>query len=88
MTVGLGRSAEPMLMRALAEGDTPVKLAAIHTLAHVGPLTGVYDGKSAIDLLRAQLAAPDPVIRGAAYQALSVISAKAGMKIPREAMPL
>lgn len=88
MTVGLGRSAEPVLMRALAEGDTPVKLAAIHTLAHIGPLTGAYDGKSAIELLRAQLAAPDPAIRDAAYQALHVISAKTGMKIPREAMPV
>jgi HEAT repeat protein len=36
MPVGLGRSAEPVLMRALAESDAPVKLAAIHTLANIG----------------------------------------------------
>jgi HEAT repeat protein len=53
MPVGLGRSAEPVLMRALAEADTPVRLAAIHTLAHTG-------GESAIEPLRTQLAAPAP----------------------------
>ena len=75
MPVGLGRSAGPVLMRALAEADTPVRLAAIHTLAHTG-------GESAIKPLRAQLTAPDPAVRDAAYQALVVISAKTGIRIP------
>jgi HEAT repeat protein len=74
MPVGLGRSAEPVLMRALAEADTPVRLAAIHTLAHTG-------GESAIEPLRAQLAAPDPEVRDAAYRALEVISARTGITI-------
>jgi len=74
MPVGLGRSAEPVLMRALAEADTPVRLAAIHTLAHTG-------GEAAIEPLRTQLAAPDPEVRDAAYQALQVISARTGITI-------
>ena len=76
MPVGLGRSAEPVLMRALAEADTPVKLAAIHTLAHVG-------GESALESLRAHLASPEPMIQSAAYQALQTISARTGIKILR-----
>jgi HEAT repeat protein len=76
MPVGLGRSAEPVLMRALTEADTPVKLAAIHTLAHVG-------GESALEPLRAHLASPEPMIQSAAYQALQTISARTGIKIPR-----
>ena len=76
MPVGLGRSAEPVLMRALNEADTPVKLAAIHTLAHLG-------GESAVEPLRAQLTAPDPAVRGAAYQALEAIGDRAGIRIPR-----
>jgi HEAT repeat protein len=76
MTVGLGRSAEPVLMRALAEGDTPVKLAAIHTLANIG-------GEPAIEPLRAQLASSDPDVHAAAYQALKNISDKTGIKIAR-----
>lgn len=75
MTVGLGRSAEPVLMRALTEADTPVKLAAIHTLAHAG-------GEPAVEPLRALLALPEPAIRTAAYQALQAISARTGTKIP------
>ncbi len=74
MPVGLGRSAEPVLMRALAEADTPVRLAAIHTLAHTG-------GELAIEPLRTQLAAPVPEVRDAAYQALEVISARTGITI-------
>jgi len=76
MSVGLGRSAEPVLMRAVAEADTPIRLAAIHTLAHIG-------GESAIEPLRAQLASPDAAIRAAAYQALEAISTRTGLKIPR-----
>jgi len=76
MPVGLGRSAEPVLMRALTEADTPVKLAAIHTLAHVG-------GEPAVELLRALLASSDPAIQTAAYQALQAINARTGIKIPR-----
>ena len=76
MPVGLGRSAEPVLMRALTEADTPVKLAAIHTLAHVG-------GEPALEPLRAHLASPEPMIQSAAYQALQTISARTGIKIPR-----
>jgi HEAT repeat protein len=75
MPVGLGRSAEPVLMRAVAEADTPVRLAAIHTLAHIG-------GEAAIEPLCAQLSSPDDAVRDAAYQALEVISAKTGIKIP------
>jgi HEAT repeat protein len=76
MIVGLGRSAEPVLMRALTEADTPVKLAAIHTLAHAG-------GEQAVEPLRALLASPEHAIRTAAYQALQAISARTGIKIPR-----
>jgi HEAT repeat protein len=76
MPVGLGRSAEPVLMRALAEGDTPVKLAAIQTLANIG-------GETAIEPLRAQLASSDPDVHAAAYQALKAISDKTGIKIAR-----
>jgi len=77
MTVGLGRSAEPVLMRALAEGDTPVKLAAIHTLANIG-------GEATIEPLRAQLASSDPAVHAAVYQALKAISDKTGIKIARQ----
>jgi HEAT repeat protein len=52
-----------------------VRLAAIHALAHAG-------GESAIEPLRAQLAAPDPAVRDAAYQTLVVITAKTGIRIP------
>jgi len=74
--LGLGRSAEPVLMRALNEGDVPVRLAAIHTLAYIG-------GEPAIEPLRAQLAAPEIEIRDAAYQALQVLGHKLGIKIKR-----
>jgi HEAT repeat protein len=76
MPVGLGRSAEPVLMRALAEGDTPVKLAAIQTLANIG-------GEAALEPLRAQLASSDLAVHDAAYQALKAISDKTGIKIAR-----
>ena len=76
MSVGLGRSAEPVLMRALAEGDAPVKLAAIQTLANIG-------GEAALEPLRAQLASSDPDVHAAVYQALKAISDKTGTKIAR-----
>jgi len=76
MPVGLGRSAEPVLMRALAEGDAPVKLAAIQTLANIG-------GEAALEPLRAQLVSSDPDVHAAAYQALKAISDKTGTKIVR-----
>ncbi len=76
MSVGLGRSAEPVLMRALTEADIPVRLAAIYTLAHVG-------GEPALEPLRTQLDSPDPIIQAAVYQALQTISARTGIRIPR-----
>jgi len=74
--LGLGRNAEPVLMRALNEGDTPVRLAVIHTLAHIGT-------EEHIEMLRAQFSASEAEIRDAAYHALKAIGDRLGIKIKR-----
>ena len=74
--LGLGRSAEPVLMRALNEGDTSVRVAAIHALAHIGT-------EAHIETLRTQLSMPEPEIRDAAYRALQAIGDRLGVKIKR-----
>lgn len=76
IAVGLGHSAEPVLTRALNEGDLGVKLAVVHTLAHLARDTD-------IETLRAPWAAPEPELRDAAYQALQIIGNKMSIKIKR-----
>jgi HEAT repeat protein len=69
MSVGLGRSAKLVLMKAVAEGESKVKLAAIHALAWTGDVT-------AFDALRQAMQDPDEAVRNAAWRALVEISAR------------
>lgn len=72
--VGIGDAARRMLLRALSEGDTTVRLNAVRMLAQ----TGRSDD---IKLLRAALADPDPVIASAALDALAEISKRYDLRI-------
>jgi HEAT repeat protein/GTPase SAR1 family protein len=74
--IGVGKQATQALMRALDEGSTPVRLAAIQTILHIGDL-------SHHDKLRTLLFDPDRSIRDAAFNALEAIGARAGQAIPR-----
>lgn len=75
MSVGLGRSAMPVLMKALTEGDERVKRAAVRTLAYLGD-------SEAIGPLRQALNEPDEIIQAEAWRALTEISASTGTSIP------
>ncbi len=74
--IGVGRQATTALMRALDEGDQPVRLAAIQTLRHIGDLA--YHDK-----LRTLLYDPDRAVRDAAFEALEAIGQRTGQLIPR-----
>ncbi len=74
--IGVGRQATQALLKAMAEGQTPVRLAAIHTLRQTGDLT--YH-----DQLRALLYDPDREVREAAFDALETIGQRVGMLLPR-----
>jgi HEAT repeat protein len=74
--IGVGKQATQALMRALDEGPTPVRLAAIQTILHIGDL-------SHHDKLRTLLFDPDRSIREAAFNALEAIGERAGQAIPR-----
>jgi HEAT repeat protein len=63
-------------MRALDEGDRPVRLAALQTLRLAGDL-------SHHDKLRALLYDPDRSVRDAAFIALEAIGQRTGQMIPR-----
>jgi HEAT repeat protein len=75
MSVGLGRTAMPVLMRALAEGDAQVKLAAIRTIARMGDADMIIH-------LRPLLGEPDPTLRAAAFRTIAEISARTGKVVP------
>ncbi len=72
--VGLGRTALPVLIRALAEGDAQVKLAAIRAMARLGEAETIAP-------LRQALGEPDDTIQTEALRALTEISARTGQKI-------
>ena len=74
--IGVGRQANAALLRALAEGQPPVRLAAIRTLQHTGDL-------SHHDTLRALLHDPDRTVREAAFAALEAIGQRTGQPLPR-----
>jgi HEAT repeat protein len=74
--IGVGRQANAALLRALDEGQTPVRLAALQTLRHVGDL-------SHHDKLRVLFYDPEPTVREAAFAALEAIGQRAGQWIPR-----
>jgi HEAT repeat protein/energy-coupling factor transporter ATP-binding protein EcfA2 len=71
---GVGEAALATLMRALAEGDAPIRHMAIETLARLAdPRT--------ISVLRQSLRDPDPSVREAALVALEEISRRHDMTI-------
>jgi HEAT repeat protein len=72
--VGMGEIAQRMLRRALSEGDTSVRLAAVQVLTRVGRPDDV-------DLLRSTLAASDPDLANAALAALAEISRRYDLRI-------
>jgi HEAT repeat protein len=74
--IGVGRQAAAALMRALDEGDRPVRLAALQTLRLAGDL-------SHHDKLRALLYDPDRAVCDAAFVALEAIGQRTGQMIPR-----
>ena len=74
--IGVGRQATQALLKAMAEGQTPVRLAAIQTLRHTADLT--YH-----DQLRALLYDPDREVRAAAFEALETIGQRLGLSLPR-----
>lgn len=74
--IGVGRQAMQALLRALAEGDRPVRLAALRTLQYMGDL-------SHHDTLRGLLADADGAVRDAAFEALETIGERVGRAIPR-----
>jgi HEAT repeat protein len=74
--LGVGRQATAALLRALTEGPTPVRLAALQTLRLIGDL-------SYHDPLRALLYDPDRAVRDAAFAALDTIGQRAGQRLPR-----
>ena len=72
--VGIGNAARRTLLRALSEGDAPVRLNAVRILTQTGRPDDV-------ELLRAALADPDSVIAGAALGALAEISKRYDLRI-------
>jgi HEAT repeat protein len=74
--IGVGRQATQAMLKAMTEGQTPVRLAAIHTLQQVGDID--YH-----DQLRALLYDPDREVREAAFEALETIGQRAGLSLPR-----
>ena len=74
--LGVGRQATAAMLRALAEGPPPVRLAALQTLRLTGDL-GDHDR------LRALLYDPDRAVREAAFVTLETIGQRAGQRLPR-----
>lgn len=73
--VGVGEAAFGPLLRALAEGPAPIRLAAAQTLGWVGR-------PGDVDALRRALNDPEPEVAQAALQALEELSARYGLNIP------
>ena len=74
--IGVGHQAVNALMRALDEGQTPARVAAINTLRDIGDL-------SHHDKLRQLLLDSDRSVRDAAFAALETIGQRTGQTIPR-----
>ena len=74
--IGVGRQANAAMLRAMTDGPTPVRLAALQTLRLTGDL-------SHHDQLRALLHDPDRAVREAAFAALEAISQRLGLSLPR-----
>jgi HEAT repeat protein len=74
--IGVGRQANAALLRAMTDGPTPVRLAALQTLRLIGDL-------SYHDQLRALLYDPDRAVREAAFTALEAIGQRTGQHLPR-----
>jgi HEAT repeat protein len=74
--IGVGRQANAAMLRAMTDGPTPVRLAALQTLRLSGDL-------SHHDQLRALLYDPDRAVREAAFTALETIGQRTGQPLPR-----
>jgi HEAT repeat protein len=74
--IGIGKSAEQALQRALEEPDALVRLAAIHTYAHLGDADIIPE-------LRKRLKDEDPLVREAAYRTLEEIARRKGEVVPQ-----
>ncbi len=74
--IGVGRQANEAMQRAMLEGTTPVRLAALQTLRLIGDL-------SHHDQLRPLLYDPDRAVREAAFTALETIGQRTGHRLPR-----
>lgn len=75
--VGLGDAALQMLRRALAEGDTQIRLAAVQALIWVGR-------PDDIQVLRTALADSEPLVASAALKALEEIEKRYDLRIGRK----
>ena len=73
--IGIGKSAEQALQRALIDLDPNVRLAAIDSYAYLGDAT-------IIPLLRTRLSDDAPQVREAAYRALEEIARRKGEVVP------
>jgi HEAT repeat protein len=74
--IGVGRQANAAMLRAMTDGPTPVRLAALQTLRLTGDL-------SHHDQLRALLVDSDRAVREAAFTALEAIGQRTGQHLPR-----
>ncbi len=74
--IGVGRQANEAMQRAMLEGTTPVRLAALQTLRLIGDL-------SHHDQLRPLLYDSDRAVREAAFTALETIGQRTGHRLPR-----
>jgi HEAT repeat protein len=74
--IGVGRQANAAMLKALTDGPTPVRLAALQTLRLTGDL-------SHHDQLRTLLYDPDQAVREAAFTALDTIAKRVGQHLPR-----
>lgn len=75
-SIGMGKSAEQALQRALEDSDPNARLAAVHTYAHLGDA-------ASIPALRQSLKDEDAQVRDAAYRALQAIALKQGEFVPQ-----
>jgi HEAT repeat protein len=74
--IGLGKSARQALQRALEDVEPNVRLAAVHTYAHLG------DAES-IPVVRTRLNDDAPQVKEAAYRALEAIAQRTNEVVPQ-----
>lgn len=73
--IGLGKSAQQALLRALEDPDPKIRLAAINTYAYLGEA-------DVIPMLRSHLKDETPFVREAVYHALEEIARRRGEIVP------